>query len=86
MQSVLVELKPNSFNTSNLELIEKQLQDKASSFKIDTNFPVVPMRKDDNELQSLLIKGEVDEKQLNQLKASDKVLDVFNDSPIAPFG
>ncbi|MBO9561517.1 MAG: hypothetical protein J7621_02040 [Niastella sp.] len=86
MQSVLVELKSNHFNTTDLALIEKQLQENASSFKIDIDYPLVPMHNDANDLQTFLIRGEVNETQLIQLKTSDKVLGVFNDGPIAPFG
>jgi len=86
MSPVLIELKANYFDSKNLELIEKTLQKKASSFKIDMDYPVIPMQNHEQELYSYLVRGAIDELQLNQLKASNEVIEVFKDTPIAPFG
>lgn len=86
MHPILVELRANQISTQNLEVIEKVLQEEAPSFKIDLNYPLIPMNDQDNELSSYLVRGEIDEIQLNQLKTSKDVLEVFKDTPVSPFG
>ncbi|HEX2628028.1 MAG TPA: hypothetical protein VHM26_03425 [Chitinophagaceae bacterium] len=81
-QPVIVELK--TLKNENLELIEKQLQEMAPSFKIDIGYPIIPMQSGNNS-PSYLIRGVVDTMQLNQLKSSIDVIDVFNDGSITPF-
>jgi hypothetical protein len=85
MHPVLIELKANVINAGNLELIEKLLQKKAPSFKIDMDYPLIPMQNQNQELSTYLIRGEIDDVHLNQLESSNEVLEVFKDSSISPF-
>jgi hypothetical protein len=85
MNSVLIELKADSLDNKNPKVIEKLLQKNAPSFKVDSDYPVVPMKNSDQNISSYLVRGVVDRVHLKELKALNIVLRVFDDTPIKPF-
>ncbi len=85
MSTVLVEVNTNVLKDQQLETIEKELKKNAPSFEADHLYPVVPMQDKDRHVYSIVIKGNIEEKQMHKLKASKAVLEVFPDDFIAPF-
>lgn len=89
---VLVELRtPNS--QRNFQTLSSAVGGNATSFKLDLNYEPIPVNPSNrfaanigsaNE-ETVLVRGAIDESQIQQLEAQPNVIKVYKDTPIAPF-
>lgn len=91
MQKVLVELRVS--RTQGVMGASENVNASVASFQLDTNYEPVPVGASGDLAASLLaaneetyiIRGEIDERRLQELEAQPNVIKVYKDTPIAAF-
>lgn len=84
MNVVMIEISAAAFHDRRMESIEKELKKTAPSFQLDFDYPLIPMEDSKRRVYSFIVKGQVDEQQVFDLKQSNAVIDIFHDTPVMP--